>query len=104
MRSFWLGSVLSIAVGLALSVFMYIGFASSQAGNCRINDVACSELGAANVIAICAMPAAAFLFVVLLGIRIKRHSPRAATSLVVLVPVVLFAYAAIKASVMSLSG
>jgi hypothetical protein len=104
MRSFWIGSALSLALGFGLSALMYLMLTSSQVGSCEINGVPCSETTMLDLVWFCGMPAAAFSFVVLLGIRIKRHSPRVATWLVSLPPVILLAYAAITASTMPWGG
>ena len=97
MRTFWLGSSLSLALGFGLSAMMYVSTKSSEAGDCQLNGVDCTEVGALNLIWFCAMPTAVFLFIVLLGIRVKRHSPRAAAWLVSLPPAAVLIYAAILA-------
>ena len=104
MRSFWLGSAFSLALGFGISVFSYFTLTSSQAKNCQINGVPCSEMSTFDLISFCAMPAAVFLFIVLLGVRIKRHSPRTAAWLVSLPPAGLLIYASVKASAISLGG
>lgn len=91
-------------IGFGLSAFMYFILTSSQIQNCQVNEVACSKMGVFYLIAICAMPAVSLLFIVLLGVRIKRHSPRAAAWLVSVPPAGLVIYAAIRASDISLGG
>ena len=104
MRSFWLGSSLSLALGFGLSALMYFTLSSSQAGNCQVSGTPCEKMTTLNLIWFCAMPAAVFLFIVLLGIRVKRHSPRAAAWLVSLPPAALLIYAAFQASTMPAGG
>ena len=104
MRSFWLGSSLCLALGFGLSAFSYFMLTSSQSGDCQVNEISCSEMGTFDLISFSAMPAAVFLFIVLLGIRVKRHSPRAAAWLVSLPPAGILIYASVKASAISLGG
>ncbi|KFN42148.1 hypothetical protein N787_14180 [Arenimonas metalli CF5-1] len=104
MRSFWLGSSLSLALGFGLSALMYFTLTSSQAENCQVNGAPCPQMRALELTLLCAMPAAVFLLIVLVGIRVKRHSPRVAAWLVSLPPAGLLVYAAGMAFVMPSGG
>jgi hypothetical protein len=91
-------------MGFGLSAMLYFTLSSNRSSNCQINGVSCAEMEALNLFLICALPTAVFLFIVLLGIRVKRHSPRAAAWLVSLPPAVLLVYAAFQASTMPVGG
>ena len=95
---------MSLALGFGLSALMYLTLSSSQARNCEVGGIPCAEMEPTNLIWFCAMPSAIFLFIVLLGIRIRRHSPRAAAWLVSLPPAGLLVFAAIQASTMPSGG
>ena len=104
MRSFWLGSSLSLALGFGLSALTVFSLTSPQSKNCEVNGITCSEMATLDLLWFCALPAAAFSFIVLLGIRIKRHSPRAAAWLVSLPPAGLLIYAAFKAATTAMAS
>ena len=104
MRVFWLGSILSLALGFGLSALMYFSLTSPDSKNCEVNGVPCPEMATLDIVLFCGLPAAVFSFIVLLGIRIRRHSPRAAACLVSLPPSGLLIYAAIKAFTIPLVG
>jgi hypothetical protein len=104
MRVFWLGSILSLALGFGLSALMYLSLTSPDSTNCEVNGVPCPEMATLDIILFCGLPAAVFSFIVLLGIRVRRHSPRAAAWLVSLPPSGLLIYAAIKAFTTPLVG
>ncbi|MBW8311652.1 MAG: hypothetical protein K0M64_06400 [Rhizobium sp.] len=88
---------MSLALGFGLSAMMYWSMTSSAVRNCEINGVPCSKVPPLELLWFCALPAAAFLFIFLLGIRIKRRRPKLAAWLVSLPPAALIIYASFKA-------
>ena len=99
MRTFWFGVLSSLALGFGGSAMAYFMLTSPHATNCLIDGVPCSEVGALELLWLCAMPAALFVVIVLMGIRIRTRSLRAATWLVCLPPVLMLVYASVMASV-----
>ena len=104
MRSFWIGSTLSLVLGFGLSAMMYWSTTSPTSQNCEINGVPCSEVPTHELLWFCALPAAAFVFIFLLGFRVKRHRPKLAAWLVSLPPAALLIYASFNAATIAQGG
>jgi hypothetical protein len=90
MRAYPILVVLNVAFGIAiaLSVALLLRLPSS---GCRLNGVACSELGGAASAIVILVPLAMFGLFALVGVRVRRHSPRAALLLLALAPIAVAA-------------
>ena len=53
MRVFWLGSILSLALGFGLSALMYFSLTSPDSKNCEVNGVPCPEMATLDIVLFC---------------------------------------------------
>ena len=90
MRAFWPVAAINIVLA-ALYTLSALWVTFNPASGCVVDGVACASVGAASLFLYIGAPALALLGVVLVGVRIRRHSPRAAVAWVALPPLLLAA-------------
>jgi cytochrome bd-type quinol oxidase subunit 2 len=79
MRAFWpVASIIIFVAALYLLVALWVTF--NPASGCTVDGRPCASVGIASLVLYIVAPALSLVAVVLVGIRIRRHSPRAAVA------------------------
>lgn len=88
MRLFWpVASINFLLAALYLASALWVTF--NPASGCTVDGQPCASAGPLALALYIGAPAAALALVVLIGVRIRRHSPRVAVAWVALPPVLL---------------
>lgn len=88
MRLFWpVASINLLLAALYLASALWVTF--NPASGCTVDGQPCASAGPLALALYIGAPAAALALVVLIGVRIRRHSPRVAVAWVALPPVLL---------------
>jgi hypothetical protein len=88
MRAFW--PVASISIVLA-ALYMLGAFwvTFNPASGCTVDGQPCASVGVASLLLYIGAPALSLLAIVLVGVRMRRHSPRAAVAWVAFPPLII---------------
>lgn len=88
MRLFWpVASINLLLAALYLASALWVTF--NPASGCTVDGQPCASAGPLALALYIGAPAAALALVVLIGVRLRRHSPRVAVAWVALPPVLL---------------
>lgn len=101
MRAFWPVAAVNIVLA-ALYALSALWVTFNPASGCVVDGVSCRSAGVASLFLYIGGPALALFAVVLVGVRIRRHSPRAAVAWVAFPPLLIGAIVA--ASIMGFGG
>ncbi len=88
MRAFWPVAAINILLA-ALYALSALWVTFNPASGCVVDGVACASVGVTNLFLYIGAPALLLLAVVLVGVRIRRHSPRAAVAWVAFPPLLI---------------
>lgn len=95
MRAFWPVASMSIALAVLYTLSaLWVTF--NPASGCTVDGQPCAAVGIAKLALSIGLPPLALLAVVLVGVRLRRHSPRAALAWVASPPMVIVAVVAAK--------
>lgn len=101
MRAFWPVASISVFVAIIFTASA-LWVVLNPASGCTVDGQACISVGFGWLALSIGVPPAVLLTVVAIGLRIRRHSPRAAVALVALPPILIAGVAAAK--VMGFAG
>jgi hypothetical protein len=101
MRLFWpVASINLVLAALYLASALWVTF--NPASGCTVDGQPCASAGPLALALYIGAPVAALALVVLIGVRLRRHSPRVAVAWVAIPPLLLVA--AIALSLLGLRG
>lgn len=95
MRAFWPVASFNIALA-ALYAISALWVTFNPASGCTVDGLPCASYGPGNLALYIGAPPLSLVLVVLIGVRIRRHSPRAAVAWVALPLLLIGAMAALK--------
>ncbi len=93
MRAFWPVASINLALA-ALYATSALWVTFNPASGCTVDGQPCASVGAFTLALYIGAPVLAVALVVLVGVRLRRHSPRAAVAWVAVPPVLLVAVVA----------
>jgi hypothetical protein len=101
MRAFWPVASISIVLA-ALYTLGALWVTFNPASGCAVDGQPCASIGITSLFIYIGAPALSLLAVILVGIRIRQHSPRAAVAWVASPPLIIGAF--IAANLMGSGG